>query len=488
MEDLEYFVMYEIERTNEFVMLSSKTNEIKTYSYAERKKLICYNKVLSNGNIKKCQLGCYDIIASSGYEATHIGLRKYLIAFKKWMHELENNDILKIHWRNYYDNSSAVIMTFKRLTTDFKTKETTYEHHAKIDKTEYLWMHKTHNGGATYCEPQVTQCYGYDYSSCHPGTFSKKTFKIPTSKGTEVYLKTLPEITNIPMGYYRVMVVCNDPNFRKLFTYSKDHTYANDSLYQAMKYKDTYNVSIKLIIDDEPNAYQYDKYETGNKIFGNWHYKMKELKTRFKDNCLIKHLFSSLWGHLARANTINRRRDQVIEQDLDIGFTDDNDYFILKQQFTKGKDADGNENCYYKLLDQNDPYIYNIRLMPFLTATVRNKVARLAMKDIDNVVRIQTDCVVFSKEQIFEKKGKDIQLEIDSIRPEGKTTGLIFWKNCNRSYNFNYRLQQIQKNISILEKTTDSTEWEDCSKTLLEQFRKHSRKLNVVYQKFQFPS
>ena len=66
--------------------------------------------------------------------------------------------------------------------------------------------------------------------------------------------------------------------------------------------------------------------------------------------------------------------------------------------------AVGEETEYYELIDTDNPYKFNIRLMPFLTAFARNKISRLANKDIDNVVRIHTDSCTFSREQVFDKQ------------------------------------------------------------------------------------
>jgi hypothetical protein len=44
---------------------------------------------------------------------------------------------------------------------------------------------------------------------------------------------------------------------------------------------------------------------------------------------------------------------------------------------------------------------YNFRIKSFLTAYARNKIARVAMTDLKSVIRIQTDCCVFTKKQKF---------------------------------------------------------------------------------------
>ena len=56
----------------------------------------------------------------------------------------------------------------------------------------------------------------------------------------------------------------------------------------------------------------------------------------------------------------------------------------------------------------------------------RNKIAKIALRDIDNVIRIQTDNVVFKKEQ-------DIK-DVPDLTLEDKTSGKIHWKNVNKYY------------------------------------------------------
>jgi hypothetical protein len=415
-QEKEYFIMYQIENTGQYVIWSSKTEEIETVSYTDKPKDYCY-----------------DMLKYGGHESTPTDLKRYVEEFKKCKHEILNNNILRIDWLKYYDNSSAVKCTFKRLA---KGK---YEHHKPITRTEYSWMIKSHNGALTYCKPETTQSYGYDYSAFYPRIFSSKTFMIPTSEGKEVHLTSLPDMQAIQMGYYRVMITCTNPEFRKVFSFSKEHTYLDKSLYQAMKYQKIYDVQIQLIIDDEPNAYLYDKCESGYKIFGNWYTIMMKLRAKFPKNMLIKHLTSSLSGHISSKYKRSKTYDEIIKEKLDVGMTYDHEYYILKQiyYFDKGEEKD-----YYRLLNTNQPYHYNIRLMPFLTAAARNKIARLAAKDIDNVVRIHTDCVVFSEPQTFGKM--DSQLDITTLKDEDKTTGLIQWKNINTYYNYTDVLKNMQ--------------------------------------------
>ena len=51
----------------------------------------------------------------------------------------------------------------------------------------------------------------------------------------------------------------------------------------------------------------------------------------------------------------------------------------------------------YELLDTKNPYTHPMRLKPFITSYGRNKTARVALRMIDNVIRIHTDDITFNK-------------------------------------------------------------------------------------------
>jgi hypothetical protein len=63
-----------------------------------------------------------------------------------------------------------------------------------------------------------------------------------------------------------------------------------------------------------------------------------------------------------------------------------------------------------------------MRLKPFLTSFGRAKIADIAKKNIDSVVRIHTDGIAFNKKMDF---------DIPGFLKEDKTTGLINWKHIN---------------------------------------------------------
>ena len=103
-----------------------------------------------------------------------------------------------------------------------------------------------------------------------------------------------------------------------------------------------------------------------------------------------------------------------------MGFTDDFKFKIIDVVMHE------DDRLNYKIIDVNKPYKYNIRLKPFITAYGRIRTARVALENLDNVVRIHTDGIVFDK---------PITTDLPNFIPEKKTTGHIQFNSVN-DYHF----------------------------------------------------
>jgi hypothetical protein len=125
---------------------------------------------------------------------------------------------------------------------------------------------------------------------------------------------------------------------------------------------------------------------------------------------------SSLWGHICQFKTINKSWADIEAEGLKIGMTDKCDY-IIKDFYLYDKQE------YYELQDVNQPYKYNIRLKPFLSAYARIKTAEIALLHLSKVVRIHSDCISFRKQYEFKNEYY--------LSMEAKTTGLINWRHVN---------------------------------------------------------
>jgi hypothetical protein len=202
----------------------------------------------------------------------------------------------------------------------------------------------------------------------------------------------------------------------------------------ALKHKDTFNVSIELVVDEEPNAYVY--FSTKNKyhqsqcmpfklVCSKWSSELKKLSEKCsKSNGIVKMLSSSVWGHLSRKCTLIRSNEEIEQQGLGdkIGFSNDLEYKIVKQSF-----PDENGRFYYKLVRTDRIYYYPFRLKAFITSYGRCIVGETAMKmGLDNVIKIHTDGICCTKPC-------DTYTELSSsLVPEEKCTGYFKFTRINQ--------------------------------------------------------
>jgi hypothetical protein len=350
-----------------------------------------------------------------GYEATDEGLVKFNEDFKKWDYELRFDKSYRIEYTTFFNHFGAVECKFVNLLDKDIKKKIDANSSQPITSMERNWYDSCNNGGLIYCNAGTYDCYGYDFSSFYPTLMNDEDLNIPMTQGKEIFLKKLPKKRNdIKLGIYRVKIECDDENFEKIFNFSKKDTYTNYSLYQAYKYKKRFGVKINLIVDDEPNALIYDEYITSKEIFGNWYDTLFKLKQKYPKNKLVKYLLSTLWGTLSRSSTIYKTLQQINDEKLDVGIDDDCEWMIVNY-------TDNGKNEFYELVSNIRPYKWNLRMKTFLVSYGRNKASELVMNDIDNVVRVMCDGVVFNKEQDISK--------FEKLSAEEKTTGRIEFKN-----------------------------------------------------------
>jgi hypothetical protein len=234
-----------------------------------------------------------------------------------------------------------------------------YEHHDRINYEEHVWMEQCHNGGLTYCKPGTYKdCVGYDYKGFYPSIMASD-FKIPMKIGMSIHLDKLPKRSKIEFGFYNAKITCTDPEFRKIFVFSKDNVYTHYSLKFAMKHNKRFNVKIKMNKDAENNAYVYasNSIISGSDIFGEWHKTLSEMKAAHPKNSVIKGLMSTLWGN------ITGLKSKIVEEDgldeYDIGDDDTSEWTIHDII----NHADGSES--YMLVHRAAIYRVNIRLKSF---------------------------------------------------------------------------------------------------------------------------
>lgn len=327
-----------------------------------------------------------------GYDASDDSLRRYAADFKQWNHELMNNKQVAIVYSKYYSDRAAVQLTFNRLC-----KESLRTFPA-IEYTEHTWMRSTFNAGLFYGKPGTYDfAYAYDFKSFYPTTLCdpEVEFKIPNGPGAQTKLKRLPEkATDLRYGFYKVVIRSEHPDVCKVFSFSKSDTYTHISLAFAMRQKERFNFTIKLNKSAEYNAYLYDEQSLvpTEKIFGQWFRTLSAIREQYPKNKLVKHLSSSIVGHLSQIKRVTCDENQIGDYDVSVNADDDGSEYIVDNITYH---ADGSE-CFY-LMKRNDCYRCNFRLQPFLTAQARVLIARVALKNIDKVVRIQTDGIVLTE-------------------------------------------------------------------------------------------
>lgn len=392
-EKMKYTIYYD--NYGEYVCLQSDTNKIVTISKLDM-------------NYKN-----YEMLGSVNVEGTPKGLCEYHELFKQWIDELKRGVTymkknVSINWLKYVNNYTATVNVFNQLSKHITRS------HEPINAIESSWMNACNKGGIRMLveeyKNKIFFGYGYDFTFCHPYALSNKDLLIPTKSGKEQILKELPNhksIKDFQVGYYRVRILSNDKDFLKVFAFSKEHVYTEKSLFFAMQHKDKFSVKLELIQDNKPNAYLYDNniIVTGKSIFGDWNRILYKFKKQYPTNPLVKYLGSTLSGALNKEKHIwitpeeeKKVKPEYYDQFEIINEERDEQYNVIK----------------YCVMNLNDRYEHNVRFRPFLLSFIRNKVARICLRDLKSVIRVYEDSIIFDK-PVNLTDTKDIQPEKNKL-------------------------------------------------------------------------
>jgi len=101
---------------------------------------------------------------------------------------------------------------------------------------------------------------------------------------------------------------------------------------------------------------------------------------------------------------------------LNIGFDLESNYYIKKIVSTKKTE----KYSLIKISDNQTFYKYQLRMKAFLTDYGRIKIAKLALENINNVIRIQTDSITYDK---------NLKLNIANFKKDTKKCGKFEIKN-----------------------------------------------------------
>lgn len=352
-------------------------------------------------------------------ELSNKGLLLYQNKFNIWCDELYKKG--GILYKKYYNHYSATELTFKRYSPNAFSIN-----FDDVNFDEFDFIEKCYNGGIIYFNEQykdkTVNSFGYDYSSFYPNILNSDDLLIPLKRGIKVKLNSI-DFADLCFGIYKVKITCENPDFRKVFCFSKHHCYTNYSLQFAYKYKDIFKLKMELIKDNcEYNAliYKCDLYKSSY-IFDNWFKKLfEDIKPKCSKNPLLKRLMSSLWGSLTKMEKCYFNETEVTSLD------GEGKYELINE---KHSFINGEIITRYECVKIEKPYKYHFaRMKPFLLALSRNIIGELiiATNTIDKVIRIHTDGIVLNEEFDF----KTLGLTYYPIA-EDKTTGLIKWTNVN---------------------------------------------------------
>ena len=426
----EYSLYYENDN-NEYIVYSSETNSITTMRYVHWSKLERTYHMLPP------------------FEASEKGLFEYAEKFKEWATELKDHKIYLNRNQNFRINASFYY-TLHHLARGFYKRVTKgkFEHHEPKTAIENSYIEDCYNGGLLYCDDddgEYIESYAYDYTFDYPKCMASDKLFIPNKAGKEYKLNKIPDVNDLKTGFYRVKITCKNNDFCKLFSFSKKHTYTDRSIIQALKYKDKFDVKIELNQDLKYNCYLYDDkdLESGSVLFKKWFTILSELKEKFPKNGIVKFMGSSLYGQIETKHEIYKTEEEIVKEQLDVGVKAPH-RFIIQGYKIYGIELEKNYKKLYCLTDTEKPREFNIRLKSFLTSYCRNKTARICtghvrfgknaeknvVHDLNDVIRIHTDCVVFRKQM------KDLESEdIPDLKKEEKSSGLIRWVNTSKYHN-----------------------------------------------------
>ena len=380
-------------------------------------------------------------------------LKKYSKKIGKWRYEILNCETLikkfdffrtfiKEDGCRFQNTNESNIMGFFRSYSSKIYKAYDWD---PVTWDEYLFYEQTYNGATMYCEPGEYDCLGYDFKMSYPTILASQTivnettrdFYFAVKKSSPTKLKALPK--RLELGLYRVNIKCDDTQFLKIFNLKYDtNMYTHTDIMFCRKHKKRFNIKMKLVIDDEPNALIYSNLNkvgdqrmtlNGKHIFKPWYDRLKDLKEELPNNGLIKLMSSSIWGYLSKINKRYYSEDEILEKEIKCDYDDDEDidYLCLREKDDKEGGTD------YMLINKEQPYSKNYRLKPFITSFQRSLIAEIAIDvGIDKIVRINTDNITFDKAKLTKK---DLNI-LENISPtfikETKTTGMFNIKHINK--------------------------------------------------------
>lgn len=358
------------------------------------------------------------------YELTDDDLKRYHDKLPEWNEQIKSKFTkCKFDYLSKYNDMIAVEHFFLLFC------KKAIKSHDDITFTEQQWIEKCKNSGIQSCKPteKPIKIYSYDGKGFYQMILGSDEFMIPDKEGYETTLDTLPKRKDLKHGYYHVKITSDNPDAKMVFSFNPDHVYYYYDLYFAMKHKK----QLDFVIQKENiKCYLYDSVVPSSSIFAKWNKTINELKKEFPDNKLLKNLGSKNWGVVSKRCQIT-----VDNNELQQNLEKYKDHDIIRT--TKlGEWGTSDYKEYHVLQDPKKPYKHNIRLKAQITSYARSYICNLAIQDIDNLIRIHTDSMSFSKPYPIVK---------NIFKREEKSSGMIKFYNCNHYEHECYRCKKLFK-------------------------------------------
>jgi hypothetical protein len=361
-----------------------------------------------------------------GYDANREGLIKFRHDFLTWTTELMS----LIDYKIYYTHANAVLNVFKKFSD--KNIDSMF---TNIKFFECFYMESTNNGGWIKLNQkyknQTVESYGYDQPCFYPSLLRKTDFKFPKKEGTLYYIEEL-DYNDLYYGIYKCDIISEHPDFCNMFVFSKTGFYTHFDILFAHSNKTKYSVTITLKLDCNDNCLLYEEVDLieSKTVFAKWFDMLSNARTLVsKENKVIKHLLSSLVGHLIRFDQMKTDNEEEFFQLSISKFDDPSNTKYKLLDIVQYQDKSKHEHrTLYSYVKSNNVYKHNIaRMKPFFMSYSRIHMAKLLISEnlVDKFIRSHTDNIVLTEPHDFSHLKYFPKVE-------DKTSGLIIWQNANK--------------------------------------------------------
>jgi hypothetical protein len=290
-----------------------------------------------------------------------------------------------------------------------------------LSQMESKFIEGCSNCGLTWCKKEVRNKQGiiiqeayegivheYDINSAYSAYMtSESSFPIKRGEFQHITQSELLKDTFYRYGIYHCRIEPSNSVQDRLFRFSTEHYYTHISMNAAK----SINLKMTMIEDGEANVLRYSpdkcvRMSSAFKSYIDYLFKIKddmtllinsldETTTEYQDADLLrditKQFLNKLWGQLSE-----RRHNygNIGDGGADI----DNATIISMNPFFDPKT--GIERTVVEYVDNDTMYKTNYaRIKPFITSTIRSKIASVMINHLDTIVRVHTDGIYSSIER-----------------------------------------------------------------------------------------